>query len=242
MRRLALLLVVLPLAACGGGSKKASSSSTPLDTVKAAAQKTYAAGTEALALTANVETAGQTVTVSGNGAFATKSAQGSTSLHVNAGPVTTTVDEVLAGNAVYLKSPLLTSGLPAGKTWLKLDLAKVHISGIDLQSLLAQNPGQELKTLQSLKSATKVGTGQVDGVSATHYTVKTTAKTVPSYDVWVGDDGYIRRVQIAQANPKVSVTIDLSNFGEKVTAPPPPASKVYVSKNGTIPGLGGTGG
>ncbi|HEY4412436.1 MAG TPA: hypothetical protein VGN06_05515, partial [Gaiellaceae bacterium] len=101
--------------------------------------------------------------------------------------------------------------------------------------------GDQLKTLQSLKSATKVGTEQVDGASATRYTVQTTAKTFPSYDVWVGDDGYIHRVQVAQANPKVSVTLDFSKFGETVTATPPSASKVYVSKNGKIPGLGGSG-
>ncbi|HEY2074344.1 MAG TPA: hypothetical protein VGG88_12275 [Gaiellaceae bacterium] len=240
MRRLALLVLVLPLAACGGGSKH-SSSSTPLDAVKTAAQKTYAAGTESLSLTANVQAAGEAVTVGGNGAFATKGARGSMSLHVDAGPIATAVDEVLVGTSVYLKSPLLAAGLPAGKTWLKLDLTKVHVSGLDLQSLLAQNPGQELKTLQSLKSAKKVGTGQVGGVSATHYTVQTTAATFPSYDVWVGDDGYIHRVQVAQANPKVSVTLDLSKFGEKVTATAPPASQVFVSKNGNIPGLGGTG-
>lgn len=240
MRRLALLLVVLPLAACGGGSKKASSS-TPMDAVTKAATKTYAAGSESLSLTANVEAAGQAVVLGGTGAFETKGARGSMSLHVKAGPIATTVDEVLAGNAVYLKSPLLASGLPAGKTWLKLDLSKIHVAGVDLQSLLAQNPGGELKILQSLSSATKVGTGQVDGVSATHYTVQPAAKTFPSYDVWVGADGYIHRVQVAQANPKVAVTLDLSKFGAPVKVTPPPAAQVYTSKNGTIPGLGGTG-
>jgi hypothetical protein len=240
MRRLALLLAVLPLAACGGGSKKASSSS-PTDAVTAAAAKTFAAGSESLSLSANVEAAGQAVVLGGTGAFETKGARGSMSLHVKAGPIATTVEEVLAGNAVYLKSPLLASGLPAGKTWLKLDLSKIHVAGVDLQSLLAQNPSGELKALQSLTSAKKVGTGQVDGVSATHYTVQPSVKTFPSYDVWVGDDGYIHRVQVAQANPKVSVTLDLSKFGAPVTATPPPAAQVYTSKNGTIPGLGGTG-
>jgi hypothetical protein len=47
---------------------------------------------------------------------------------------------------------------------------------------------------------------------------------------------------VAEAAPKVSVTIDLSKFGEKVTAAAPPAAQVYESKNGSIPGLGGVGG
>jgi hypothetical protein len=237
MRRLALLVLVLPLAACGGGSKAPSSSASPLDAVKAAAQKTYAAGSEALALTANVQVSGQAAALAGTGSFETKSARGSMHLNLKAGPIATTVDEVLAGTAVYLKSPLLVSGLPGGKTWVKLDLAKVHVSGLDLQSLLAQNPGGQLKQLQTLKSATKVGSDQI----GTHYKVQAATGTITGYDVWVGNDGYIHRVVVAESSPKVSVTIDLSKFGEKVTAAAPPAAQVYESKNGSIPGLGGVG-
>lgn len=241
MRRAALLvLLVLPLAACGGSSKSSSTGTTPIDAVKAAAKKTYAAGSEAMALTASVDAVGQSVELSGHGAFDTKGRKGAMTLAVDGGPISTTVDEVLSGTDVYLKSPLLASDLPAGKTWVKIDLAKVHLSGIDLQSLLAQDPSAELKTLESLKSAKKVGTDQVGGVSTTHYTVQTAQKTLPAYDVWVGDDGYIHRVRFDQATPKVSVTVDLSKFGKKVTAKAPPASQVYESKNGSIPGLGGT--
>ena len=45
----------------------------------------------------------------------------------------------------------------------------------------------------------------------------------------------------SRTSPKVSVTIDLSKFGAKVTAAVPPAAQVYESKNGSIPGLGGVG-
>lgn len=237
MRRLALLVLVLPLAACGGGSKHPSSNASPVDAVEAAAQKTYDAGSEAMSLEASVDAAGQAVALSGNGAFDTKTARGSIHLDVNAAPISTTVDEVLVGTGVYLKSPLLAGGLPGGKTWLKVDLAKLHVAGLDLQSLLAQNPGDELKRLQALKSATKVGTDQI----GTHYKVTAATGAISGYDVWVGGDGYIHRVVVAQASPKVSLTIDLSKFGEKVTAAAPPAAQVYESKNGSIPGLGGVG-
>jgi hypothetical protein len=237
-RAFALALLPLALAACGGGGSKSSSSgAAPVDAVKAAAQKTYAAGSEALALTANVDASGQAVALSGTGAFDTKAARGSMQLEVKAGPVATTADEVLVGTAVYLKAPLLTSSLPDGKTWVKLDLTKVHVSGLDLQSLLAQNPGDELKTLQALKSATKVGSDRI----GTHYRVQAATGTISGYDVWVGDDGYIHRVIVAEAQPKAAVTLDLSKFGEKVTAAAPPAAQVYESKNGSIPGLGGVG-
>jgi len=237
MRRVVLIAVlVLPLAACGGGSKSPTSSVAPLEAVKAAAQKTYAAGSEALALSANVVASGQTVALSGNGSFDIKSKRGSMKLNVKAGPVDTSVDEVLVGTAAYLKAPLLTSGLPSGKTWVKIDLAKVHVSGLDLQSLLAEDPGALLQRLQALKSATKVGSDSI----GTHYKVKEAAAPA-GYDVWVGDDGYIHRVVVSQSSPKVSVTVDLSKFGEKVTAAAPPAAQVYESKNGSIPGLGGVG-
>jgi hypothetical protein len=238
MRRLAPLVLLLPLAAaCGGGSKHSISNAAAVDAVKSAAQKTYGAGSEALDLAANVDASGQSIALSGKGAFDTKTARGSIRLDVNAAPLTTTIDEVLVGTNAYLKSPLLTSGLPGGKTWLKLDLTKVHVSGIDLQSLLAQDPGAELKRLQSLKSATEVGTDQI----GTHYKVQAATGSIRNYDVWVGGDGYIHRVVVAQASPKVSVTIDLSKFGTKVTAAAPPAAQVYESKNGSIPGLGGVG-
>jgi len=237
MRRVVLIAVlVLPLAACGGGSKSPTSSVAPLEAVKAAAQKTYAAGSEALALSANVVASGQTVALSGNGSFDIKSKRGSMKLNVKAGPVDTSVDEVLVGTAAYLKAPLLTSGLPSGKTWVKIDLAKVHVSGLDLQSLLAEDPGALLQRLQALKSATKVGSDSI----GTHYKVKEAAAPA-GYDVWVGDDGYIHRVVVSQSSPKVSVTVDLSRFGEKVTAAAPPAAQVYESKNGSLPGLGGVG-
>jgi len=238
MRRLAPLVLLVPLAAaCGGGSKHSSSNAAPVDAVKSAAQKTYAAGSEALELTANVDASGQSVALSGKGAFDTKTARGSLHLDVNEAPVSTTIDEILGGTAVYLRSPLLAGGLPGGKTWLKLDLAKLHVSGIDLQSLLAQDPGAELKRLQALKSATKVGSDQI----GTHYKVQAASGSISAYDVWVGGDGYIHRVVVAQASQKVSATIDLSKFGTKVTAAPPPAAQVYESKNGSIPGLGGVG-
>ena len=90
MRRLAPLVMLLPLAAaCGGGSKSSSSSAAPVDAVKSAAQKTYAAGSEALTLTATVDASGQSVALSGNGAFDTKTTRGSLRLDVSAAPITT---------------------------------------------------------------------------------------------------------------------------------------------------------
>ena len=161
------------------------------------------------------------------------------------------MDVVLSGDKVYLRSPLFSLLLPTGKTWIELDLSKgATAGGIDLGSLLAQDPTQALDALQSLSAVTEVGTVQVGGVSATHYTatIKMTsnsAKVGGVYDVWVGDDGYIHRVRTIVAGSSGSVsgavhaTSTLSDFGEPVTVTVPPASQTVVSTNGSIPGLGG---
>ncbi|MGZ4292446.1 MAG: LppX_LprAFG lipoprotein [Gaiellaceae bacterium] len=240
MRYVALLLLVLPLAACGGGSNKSASTQKPLDAVRSAANKTIAAGSESVSMRATAAL----VEVEGTGAFATKAPRGSLTVHVHGGPVTTTLDEVVVGTTVYLRSPLLFGNLPAGKTWIGIDVSKTTVGGFDLQSLLGQNPGNQLEYLKAVKSATRVGSDQIGGVSATHYRATLDGSKLPAaakagisaYDVWVGDDGYIRRVQVGTSKPETSVTVDLSNFGRTVTATAPPAGKVYASND--IPGLG----
>ena len=161
------------------------------------------------------------------------------------------MDVVLSDNKVYLRSPLFSLLLPTGKTWIELDLSKgATAGGIDLSSLLAQDPTDALDALQSASTVTEVGTVQLGGVSATHYkaTVKKTSGSTKGggvYDVWVGDDGYIHRVRTIVAGSSgsttgaVAATSTLSGFGDPVTVTVPPASQTVVSQNGSIPGLGG---
>ncbi len=248
-----LLLLALPLgaAACGGGKKSSTTTaSTPMDAVTAAAKKTADAGSMKLGLTA-AATGGTKVAVAGAGGFDTSKHEGQLHLRFNASGIASTMDVVLSDNKVYLRSPLFSLLLPTGKTWIELDLSKgATAGGIDLGSLLAQDPAQALDALQSLSTATEVGTVQLGGVSTTHYkaTIKKTsgsAKAGGVYDVWVGDDGYIHRVRTTVAGSSgsttgaVAATSTLSGFGEPVTVTVPPASQTVVSQNGSIPGLGG---
>lgn len=261
-RRLAVVLALLALpvaaAACGGSKSSSSSSSvSPMDAVTGAAEKTAAAGSEHLALKATGSFAGQKLTLGGSGDFDTKRNAGTLHLDLSAGPVATTIDEVLSGGVAYVKSPLFSIGLPAGKTWLKLDLAKAAASqGVDLSSLLSQDPSQALTALKSLRGATKVGTETIDGASTTHYRARidasklgaaagsATARIPGSYDVWIGDDGYVHRVRTRLAaatggqNGAVALTVDLSDFGKKVAVTIPPVAQT-ADTNGSIPGLGG---
>lgn len=247
MRRVAVALLVLPLAlaACGGGggSKGSSASaSTPLEAVKAATKKTLAAGTETIKLTISGTTGGQSLSMTGSGAIDTKTLGGTMHLKLDAGPVATTFDEVFTPKFVYLKSPLLAGQLPPGKSWIKVDTSAAEkASGIS-SNLMAQNPADELKKLQDLKSATKVGTDAL----GTHYKATVDTSKLPAsvrktgvggYDVWVGADGYIRRIEVGASG--VSVTVDFTDVGKPVTVTPPPESQVYAPTNGSLPGLGG---
>ena len=220
-----LVLLVGPLAACGGGSKTSASTQSARDAYRAALEKTTAAGTESVTIAATVQLGGQSASVDGSGAVSTSSSRGSLSLRVHAGPIETTVDEVDTGTAIFLHAPLFTPMLPGGKSWLKVDLAKLG----GLQGLLA-SPSAYLGALQSPKTVTRIGPSE--------YRVEP-SKGTGSYDVTVGADGYIHRVRLSQQDPKLSATIDLSNFGKAVVAPAPPPSKVYAFHGGTIPGLSG---
>jgi hypothetical protein len=248
-----LLLLALPLgaAACGGGKKSSTTTaSTPMDAVTAAAKKTADAGSMKLSLTA-AATGGTKVAVAGAGGFDTSKHEGQLHLHFNAGGIASTMDVVLSDNKVYLRSPLFGLLLPTGKTWIELDLSKgATAGGIDLGSLLAQDPTDALNALQGASTVTEVGTVQLGGVSATRYkaTIKKTSASTKAggvYDVWVGDDGYIHRVRTVVAGSSgstsgaVAATSTLSGFGDPVTVTVPPASQTVVSTNGSIPGLGG---
>jgi len=251
MRRTLLALVVLPLAlaACGGGSKHTTSNATPLSAVENGALKTVQAGSEHLSVRATANAGGQQIVVTGNGVFDTKRHLGSLHVDLNAGAITAALDEVLDGTILYVKSPLLAAAVPKGKTWLKVDLKKAgKAGGVDLSQLTAQDPAQALNYLRSLKSAAKVGTEQIGGVSTTHYSAQVdVSKLSPAaaaqvgagtYDVWVGDDGYVHRVRlVTTAGAKVSATSDLSDFGAAVTVTVPSAAQSYATNK--IPGLGG---
>lgn len=238
MKRAALLLLVAPFVfvACGGAKHPASSSSA-LGAVEASALKTVQAGSEHLTLKATATAGGQQVVLSGTGAFDTKRRRGSMHVNLTAGTLTAALDEVLVGTDAYIRSPLLAAALPPGKKWLKIDLAKAgKAAGFNLSVLTAQDPGQALSYLRSLKSVTTVGKETVDGVSTTHY--RAVQAGSGTYDAWVGDDGYIRRVRVVTTSGgKVSATTDLSDFGTSVHVIVPSAAESYATNS--IPGLGG---
>jgi hypothetical protein len=152
----------------------------------------------------------------------------------------------------YLKLPP-GSGvqLPAGKEWFELDVGKLGESqGLDLSQLEQLNQSDPSQALDLLQGASEdfheVGSAEVRGESTTHYqgTIdlqKVVAEAAPDVnevyrrllqlsgantvpmDVWIGDDGYVRKLRFTEQVGESSVTVDeeLYDFGtdEQVTVP-----------------------
>ncbi len=247
MRRVALVLLVSPLvlAACGGGkSGSPEVKLTPVAYVKGAAKKTGTATGIHMKLKASVTISTQPVVVSGDGDF--EQHKGSLHLDFNAGGLAGTIDTLVQGNGLYLKSPLFADALPNGKTWVRLDLAKAAASN-GLESLAAQDPATTLTRLASLRNVREIGTEQIGGVDTTHYRGRVTksiaGETYGPFDVWVGkDDGYVHRVAFSLTTPekqKLTATLDFSDFGKDVTVSAPSAAETADGSTLQIPGLGG---
>jgi hypothetical protein len=251
MRALALLLVVAPFAvvACGGGTSSSNEMKlSPTAYVKQAAKKSSTATSVHMKLKGSVGVSGQSVILNGAGDF--KQHDGSFQLDFNAGGLGGTVNAVIQGTTLYVRSPLFSDALPKGKTWLRLDLTKqAKAQGLDLTTLAAQDPAQTLARLQSLGDVKDLGTEQIDGADTTHYRGRlakaaAAGQTAGPFDVWVGkDDGFVRRVQFATGaagSPTRSlVTMDLSDFGKDVTVTVPSAAETADATTLNIPGLGG---
>jgi len=249
-----LLLLALPLgaAACGGGKKSSTtttSASSAAAAVKAAAEKTAKAGGLKLALSVASASTGARIAVAGAGGFDTTKHAGKLHLRFATGGISGTMDVVLSGTDLYIHSPLLSIALPTGKTWIKVDLSKsAKAGGLDLSSILSQDPTQALDAIENASTVTQVGTLQMGGATWTRYhalvSQSGTTKVGGTYDVWVGDDGYVHRVRTVLAAASgssagaVRATSTLSGFGETVTVTVPPASQT-VTSTGSIPGLGG---
>jgi hypothetical protein len=260
MRRAAALAALLVLAAgCGssGGDKSADTTgsgngSGPNPVAQAAANTSKAGG-----LKIDFEIAGPGVNGGGRGAFETGEAnRGQLAMTFETNGRATTMDTIVDGPTLYMRSPVFTQLLPAGKEWVRLDLAKLaSTQGVDLGSLVDSNPSPS-SALAYLNGATGpvrvVGHSKVRGTDTTHYrttidleqsarkakgSAKRSIRRVIDVagvrklpvDVWVGDDGYVRKViysQHSSRNQAAKITMEMYDFGSTVSAGAPPASSV----------------
>jgi len=169
---------------------------------------------------------------------------------------------------IYVGLGAFSSQIPGGKHWIKLDLSKLGKSaGVDLGNLMAGSQLSPTDLLGMLKSegakVQKLGTANVGGTTATHYRVRidvpkalkakgltsplfssvaTKMKTL-SEDVWIGQDGLVRRIELAYGrlqggSPRLAMTMNLFDYGAHVTIAAPPSGDVFDATQFAQQGLG----
>ena len=264
MKKIALLLVAAPLAlvACGGGSANTQPGVDLVAFVKQAGSKTAGMPSEHMVMTAKISAGPMALKMNGSGDFSNTTKQGDMTVGMNLMGRNIRMEEVLDGTTIYMRSPMFSSQLPLGKTWMKLDLQKaIQSQGLDYSSMMSQKPGDVLAQLGAGGSVKSLGAETINGAETTHYQVtdidisklpqgaKVAALVHPKYgpiNVWIGkSDGYVHRMSMsftysAQGqSASLDMTIDLSKFGEDVHVTVPAASDVFDATAMTTGGFGG---
>ena len=223
MRGLGILLaLVLALAAsaCGGSSEPAAQPA-PDDAIVLAASKTNDAGTYKADITGKVEVAGQSVDMSGSGAFDAAKKQGHMSYTATVNGQDLDMRMIFAFPVVYMYFPPGIAPLPGGKTWVKMDVDKLgRQEGFDVGELMqagTSDPSQGLDFLRGVSGVQAVGEEDVRGVATTHYTGVVDMQNLGAKDselkaqldqfleqsgissipveVWIDGDGFVRRMK-----------------------------------------------
>ncbi|HEY2742881.1 MAG TPA: hypothetical protein VGI69_11960 [Gaiellaceae bacterium] len=272
---LAFAAVAAVTAGCGGGS---TSTALKLDPVSAAATKTQNAGAARVRLNLAVNARGHRLGMRGSGVIDGTSAEMSFRLgsmigqlapqlqHANLKEIALEQD---GDYVIYVKLGFLSSQLPGGEQWVKLDLTKLGKSaGLDLGQLMSGSQLQPNDLLGILEAdgakVQRLGPATIDGVATTHYRVKIdlakalqakglTSPTLKDIagrlktatdHVWIGKDGLVRRVRLASdletpsGNSRVAMTMNLYDYGAKVSIAAPPSSAVFDATMLAQQGLG----
>jgi hypothetical protein len=164
---LALLLLSFGLTACGGDA-------LALDPVAEAATKTVDSGSSRFAGRTAIGVGAEQIRLTSEGAFDYANDRGRLVAQMAGVPGAGDgrIEVRYDGSVIYMKLPAGESGLPAGKSWLKVDIGRVAESeGIDLDSLRDQDdPAQMLQFLRAGSTkVTELGVATVRGVATTRY-------------------------------------------------------------------------
>jgi hypothetical protein len=239
MRRASLLLMLalaVAVTACGGGDQSASTGAgTTSTSAQQAVLDAAARGAELesgrISFTAIIDAGPVSGTFTGEGAFNGKKARVLLDMSdFTNGQISGTTEAVFDDLVMYMRFPAQISnafGLPAGKEWIRFDLAELgKQQGIDFGALFNQFSGSDpSRALEFLRAAQndfrRVGDEEVRGIETTHYQgtvdLERLAETAPadareSYrrllelsaqaripvDVWIDGDGRTRRIRYEQ--------------------------------------------
>ncbi|HEY6030844.1 MAG TPA: hypothetical protein VIU44_09780 [Gaiellaceae bacterium] len=272
MRRVLPLALLAALAAtaavgCGGAT---------LDPVAQAASKTADAGSFRFSFSVDLGidlsslgtggaggSAQQSVALTGSGAYDKDARRLQASLAVEGQTFELILDASESTPAIYLRPPAGEAGLPAGKTWARIDLAQAaKQGGFDLGALTSAqlDPRKAVELLKQAGASTRIGEEQIDGVATTHYRVVVDPKTALGdlseserqqaeqalkltgistfpVDVWVDDAGMLRRVSadLGGAFLSIKASLDLNDYGTPVTGDLPPADQVETAATSFLP-------
>jgi hypothetical protein len=253
MRRLLSVLLACALVPVVAGCGAEKTVKDAVDPVAQAATKTADAGSVQIAMTGKVSAAGQEIPIDAKGAYDLRAKRGSLDVTTTVpGTGQVRIKELIDGLVVYMSSDGLGSTLPAGKHWVRLDLAKLSgNAGFDLAALQqlggGTDPTQFLGYLKKAGDVEKVGSEEIDGTPTTHYRATidldklaksaasvrqieqlTGGKTIPT-EVWIDGQGRARRQTIDYSTQSpvpahIQFAIDYKRFGVPVDVHPPDKS------------------
>lgn len=217
----ATLVLAAGLAACGsedgsgkGGDAAAGASATPkAKAVQDAYRNTVAADTAKMTVSSRAVADGQAVTAHGTGVV---------DLEKGASRITLTsqgteIEQRVVDGVVYQKpSGGQRAEIPGGKTWMKIDLARLNRSSPTGQSR-ASDPAAPFRYLKGVGSedVTRVGAQTLDGTRTTHYRVSVPVSSLAKdnarqaeelqrqlgksslpVDLWLDDRGRLRQESV----------------------------------------------
>ncbi|WP_039937622.1 hypothetical protein [Streptomyces himastatinicus] len=256
------LLACGMLTACGsdgdsegkGGktSSAASGGAGGTSAVRTAYAKTAKEETARMTLRTETSAAGKTAAAEGEGVIDLE--DGDSAMTISAGGQK--VEQRVIDQVVYQKLPARQRAqIPGDKPWIKIDLKKAAAEQNSGSSNQINDPAQSASLGKGItdRNTEKVGTARVDGVKTTRYRVsvdidklagggalkRQAGSTVPM-DIWLDDQGRIRRQQITmnlkptdQADKTTAVPekmtvrtlIEFSDFGTEVDPEVPSAGQ-----------------
>jgi hypothetical protein len=198
---LALFGSVGVLVGCGGGAESSVTSGEPISFEQLSQAATTSAdattGRFAFSLEMTMPGTAKPFAFSGDGGFDTHANRAALSLDFSsfaevmggmfaglAGPTADTpdfgdpdawqIEAVQDGDVMYMRFPAMASELPAGKSWVRMDLGEAATGqGFDfseLQELTGNDPRKMLEFLRAASDEIEtVGTEELRGVRTTHY-------------------------------------------------------------------------